>query len=152
MFKEELYPGLDLVDVGLLVSMILLPLASYLYLAFACRQLGVNGLLLTLAIPSFLLGVCGLLVEYEAPTLFKVFLPSLTSQIAEASQFVVAISSILSIPPVVNLIVDGVSSTLVFPGCECLKRSLSLSLSLAALKMIMCFFPPHANPMMMMFL
>lgn len=112
MFKEELYPGIDLVDLGVLIAMVIFPLASYLYLAFAYRQLGVNGLLLTLAIPTFLLGTCGLLVEYEAPTLFKMFLPNLTTQIAESSQFIVAISTILSIPPIVNLIVDGVSPIL----------------------------------------
>ena len=109
MFKEELYPGLDLVDVCLLTSMVVGPLIAYLYVSFAMRQMGVNGLLLTLAIPTFLVGVCGLLVNSEAPTLVRLFLPTLVSQIADSSQFVVAISSILAIPPVVNLVVDGVS-------------------------------------------
>ncbi|QDZ21560.1 hypothetical protein HOP50_06g40870 [Chloropicon primus] len=107
MFKEELYPGLDLVDVGLLVSMVAGPLLAYFYVSFALRQMGVNGILLTMAIPTFLLGVCGLLIGTEAPMLLKVFLPGLVSQVAELSQFVVAISSILAIPPVVNLVVDG---------------------------------------------
>ena len=109
MFKEELYPGLDLVDVCLLTSMVVGPLIAYLYVSFAMRQMGVNGLLLTLAIPTFLVGVCGLLVNSEALTLVRLFLPTLVSQIADSSQFVVAISSILAIPPVVNLVVDGVS-------------------------------------------
>lgn len=111
MFKEELYPGFDLVDVCFLVALIVGPLISYIYLSFAFRQLGFNGLLLTVAIPTFLAGVCGLLVESESPTLFKVFLPNLVAQIAQGSQFVVAISSILAIPSVVNLIADGVSSS-----------------------------------------
>ena len=109
MFKEELYPGLDLVDVCLLTSMVVGPLIAYLYVSFAMRQMGVNGLLLTLDIPTFLVGVCGLLVNSEAPTLVRLFLPTLVSQIADSSQFVVALSSILAIPPVVNLVVDGVS-------------------------------------------
>lgn len=122
MFKEEVYPGLDLVDVGLLVSMVAGPLLAYFYVSFALRQMGVNGILLTMAIPTFLLGVCGLLIGTEAPMLLKVFLPGLVSQVAELSQFVVAISSILAIPPVVNLVVDGVSkivvrfSVLIFPA------------------------------------
>lgn len=109
MFKEELYPGLDLVDVCLLTSMVVGPLIAYLYVSFAMRQMGVNGLLLTLAIPTFLVGVCGLLVNSEALTLVRLFLPTLVPQIADSSQFVVALSSILAIPPVVNLVVDGVS-------------------------------------------
>ena len=107
MFKEEVYPGLDLVDVCLLAAMVLGPLMGYMYFSFAVRQMGVNGLLLTMAIPTFLCGCCGLLISSEAPTLFKFLFPSLTNQLAESSQFVVAISSILAIPPVVNLVVDG---------------------------------------------
>ena len=107
MFKEEVYPGLDLVDVCLLAAMVLGPLLGYMYFSFAVRQMGVNGLLLTMAIPTFLCGCCGLLISSEAPTLFKFLFPSLTNQLAESSQFVVAISSILAIPPVVNLVVDG---------------------------------------------
>ena len=110
MFKEEVYGGLDLVDCGVLAAMVFVPLLTYTYLSFAYRQLGLNGLLLTVALPAFLAGTCGVLVESESPTLLKVFLPGLVSQIAELSQFTVAASSILAIPPVVNLIVDGVRS------------------------------------------
>ena len=116
MFKEEVYPGLDLVDLCVLVSMVLGPLVTYFYFSFAVRQMGVNGLLLTLAIPTFLLGACGLLINSEAPTLLRLAFSGLVTTVAESSQFLVAISSILAIPPVVNLVVDGVSSPSASPS------------------------------------
>ncbi len=107
--KERFEYGFDLVDVYCIATASAAALFSALYLRLVYGSLGLSGFLLIASLPTLVLGLCGLIAEEEAPLLVKILFPSSLATLIEYSQYIVALSSILIIPPTVKLCSSGVS-------------------------------------------